>query len=131
MHVLGYIFHHNDEKITQKQLSEDFNVKHSTMAGILNRLKEKELIEIVVDEENRKYKNITLTKKAYDIQEQMDAHRNQTEAILMEGFSTEEEKAFRTYLDRIYYNLVNHSDIALEDMERLNKRFKKEKGDLK
>ena len=41
MNVLCYMEHHTGRNVTQKQLSEAFNVKHSTMAGILQRMVEK------------------------------------------------------------------------------------------
>ena len=41
MNVLCYMEHHAERNVTQKQLSEAFNVKHSTMAGILQRMVEK------------------------------------------------------------------------------------------
>ena len=46
MNVLCYMEHHTERNVTQKQLSEAFNVKHSTMAGILQRMVEKDLLEI-------------------------------------------------------------------------------------
>lgn len=120
MHVLLYLYH-SQSKVTQKQLSESFGVKHSTMAGILNRLKEKELIEIVVDEYNKKFKNIFLTNKAIEIKEILDRHRNETESILIEGFSQKEINALEGYLDRIYYNLINGTEISEKDIKCFNK----------
>ena len=50
--------HHTERNVTQKQLSEAFNVKHSTMAGILQRMVEKDLLEIRPNPDNKKFKNI-------------------------------------------------------------------------
>ena len=58
MHVLMYLLHHPDQKVTQKCLCQEFEVKHSTMSGILNRMKDKNLIDIKIDEDNKKFKNI-------------------------------------------------------------------------
>ena len=41
MHVLMYLLHHPDQKVTQKCLCQEFEVKHSTMSGILNRMEDK------------------------------------------------------------------------------------------
>lgn len=113
MHVLIYLEHHIGEKVTQKRLSEEFDVKHSTMAGILQRMQEKGLITITVDEDNKKYKNIVRTKKAENIQLKSNEHRDQTEAALLRGFSEEEKKALSNFLDRVYDNLK--SDDAIID----------------
>ncbi len=121
MHVLFYISHHAGEKVTQKQLAEHLKVKHSTMAGILNRLKEKELIDIRPDEENKKYKNITLTPKACDIQESLSEYRNMTEEVLVEGFTKDEISNLHNYLNRVYDNLLNNSPISENDIECFRK----------
>ncbi len=71
MQTLIYLFKDNGKKVTQKQLAEYFSVKHSTMSGILKRLQEKELIEICIDEENKKYKNIYTTTKAVELNEKI------------------------------------------------------------
>lgn len=81
MNVIIFLDVHRNEKVTQKMLAEAFNVKHSTMAGILHRLKEKELIEITVNPENKKYKNIITTPKAELIKEESIKNRNVTESV--------------------------------------------------
>ena len=129
MHVLLHLFHHRDSKITQKQLSECFEVKHSTMAGILNRLSEKELIEITVDNENKKYKNITLTGKALEKIELMLCQRNETEAILIDGFSKKEIEDLHGYLERLYNNLVKGTDISDKDIHGFNKELERRHND--
>lgn len=123
--VLSYMERHPDIKITQKHLCEQFNVKHSTMAGILQRMAEKNLITIVVDEKNKKYKNIYRTKQAELIQEEMERHRNYTEQVVLKGFTKEETETLHLYLDRVFHNLLN--DTNLDDYKGIKKNcFKKE-----
>lgn len=102
MHVLLHLHCNSGNKITQKDLANHFEVKHSTMAGILSRLSEKNLIEITVDEENKKFKNITLTNKAMEKIELMTSQRDETESILLKGFSSDETTRLRAYLERLY-----------------------------
>lgn len=123
MHILIYLIKNNDEKITQKKLADHFGVKHSTMSGILNRLKEKDLIEVRVDEENKKYKNIYPASKAILLDEQMDLHRNETESLLLRGFTKEEAEQLGSYLDRLYNNLLQGSEISDKDIECFNKEI--------
>lgn len=129
MHVLLHLFHCKGDKITQKMLSEHLEVKHSTMSGILNRLKEKELIEINVDNENKKYKNITLTEKALEKIEFMSCQRNETEAILLNGFSQNEIEQLYGYFERLYNNLVNGTEVSEEDMNCFNKKLERRHDD--
>lgn len=112
LQVLVYLEHHEHEKVTQKKLTEEFKVKHSTMAGILQRMSEKELILISVDEENKKFKNIVRTEKAEKIRQLMDENRLKTEGILLKGFSEEEKDTLSYLLDKVYDNLRNDSDLT-------------------
>ena len=122
MHILAFIIHNKNNKITQKLLAEHFGVKHSTMSGILSRLKEKELIEILVDEDNKKYRNIYPTPKAFQLDKRMLSQRDETESIIMSGFTAKEIEEFCSYLDRLYDNLVSYSEFTNQDMERLKHR---------
>lgn len=122
MHVLIYLFQHKSERITQKILSENIGVKHSTMAGILNRLKEKELINIVTFQDNRRSKDITLTQKSLEKMERMGKHRNETESILLAGFEKDEIEQFKIYLDRVYNNLINGTELSQKDIEGFNNK---------
>ena len=107
MQVLIYLEQHEDEKVTQKMLSEEFKVKHSTMAGILQRMLERELITITVDEYNKKYKNITKTEKANKIRTEMKKYRDYTESVVLKDFSEKEKELLSNLLDRVYDNLKN------------------------
>lgn len=122
MHILAYLIHNKQNKITQKLLAEEFDVKHSTMSGILSRLKEKELIEIKVDEENKKYRLIFPTSKAFLLDKRMILHRDETEAIFLRGFTDKEKMILSTYLDRLYDNLVSYSDFTEQDIECLKQK---------
>lgn len=129
MHVLLHLFHHRDSKITQKSLAEYIEVKHSTMSGILNRLKEKDLIEITVDQDNKKYKNITLTEKALEKIELVEYQKNETEAILLKGFSEDEIENLRVYLDRLYNNLAYDTHISDKDMHCFDNKLERRHND--
>ena len=123
MHILLYLIKNHGEKMNQKKLSEQFGVKHSTMSGILARLKEKGFIEICVDEDNKKYKNIYPTAKAMLLDEQMALHRNETESLLQKGFSKEEIQQLGNYLDRLYHNLLSGSEISDKEIHCFNRKI--------
>lgn len=107
MQVLRFLATCQNEKVTQKRLACEFNVKHSTMAGILQRMLEKELIYIEVDQENKKCKNIYITDKALKFKEELIERIKSTENILIEDFNEEEVKTIHKLLDKIHNNLVN------------------------
>lgn len=117
MHVLIYLEQHEGEKVTQKILSEEFKVKHSTMSGILQRMVEKELIVITVDEDNKKYKNITKTKKADKIRTEIKKYRDYTESVVLKDFSTKEIEILSKLLERVYDNLKNDCPLTYENKD--------------
>lgn len=107
MQVLRFLENNENEKVTQKLLAAEFNVKHSTMAGILQRMLEKELIDIKVDQNNKKCKNIYRTEKALMIKEEIEKRIRSTENILVSDFEEEEVETVHKLLDKIYYNLIS------------------------
>ncbi len=123
MNVLFYLEHHYGEKITQKKLSEVFNVKHSTMAGIMQRMVEKGLISITPDQQNKKFKNITLTEKSQEVHESAWAFKNYTEAVITKGFSEDEKKDFERMLQMVFHNLLEDSSMTQEDKDIIERRF--------
>ena len=67
MRVLRFIEDNPKMKITQKDISNELDIQHSTTIGLLKRMQEKGLVRVVVDEDNRRCRNIFLTEKAEDI----------------------------------------------------------------
>lgn len=109
MQVLRFLENCESQKVTQKQLANEFNVKHSTMAGILQRMLEKELIYVVIDQDNKKCKNIYRTEKALDIKEQVDERIKSTENILIKDFDENEIEIIHNLLNKIHNNLLNEN----------------------
>lgn len=107
--VLRYLEKCENEKVTQKRLANEFNVKHSTMAGILQRMLEKDLIRIEVDQDNKKFKNIYLTKNALEIKEQIEHRIKFTESVLIKDIEKNEVELIHKLLDKIHENLINEN----------------------
>ena len=94
-----------EKKITQKDISEALHIKHPTTIGLLKRLEEKEMLSVVVDPENRKYRNIALTEKGITFIENDRVRRRNTDEYMVEGMTKEEIKILRSLLDRVYDNM--------------------------
>lgn len=67
MRVLRFLEDNPNTKITQKDISKELDIQHSTTIGLLKRMQEKGLVTVVVDEDNRRCRNIFLTSKAEEI----------------------------------------------------------------
>ena len=123
MNVLCYMEHHTERNVTQKQLSEAFNVKHSTMAGILQRMVEKDLLEIRPNPDNKKFKNIFLTEKAKSLQDKASAYREYTESVIIKDFTPDEKEYFEKTLFKVFHNLLNDSSLSPEEKDLIERRF--------
>ena len=108
MMVVYYLWEHRDKKVTQKDISEALRIKHPTTIGLLKRLEDKEMLKVVVDPENRKYRNINLTAKSYEYIEADKLRKHNTDEYMVEGMTEDEIRMLRDLLDRVYDNMKNH-----------------------
>lgn len=81
-----------------KDLEQFFDVKHSTVSGILQRMEAAGFVTLEESSADRRCKAIRLTQKALDAKDQTDAHIQQTEARLTARMSEAEIQEFRRLL---------------------------------
>ncbi len=105
MILIFYLWENRDRKITQKDITEAMHIKHPTTIGLLKRLEEKEMLKVVVDPDNRKYRNIALTDKGVNFVEKDRNRKRHTEEDMVKGMSSEEVKQLRDLLDKVYDNM--------------------------
>lgn len=105
MRVLRFIEDNSKMKITQKDISNELDIQHSTTIGLLKRMQEKGLVRVVVDEDNRRCRNIFLTKKAEDIRYEMERGREIMESRVVKSFTDEEKETFYRLLNKAIDNL--------------------------
>ena len=103
--VLSYLWSNVDKKNTQKDISEALHIKHPTTIGLLKRLEEKDMLKIVVDPDNRKYRNIALTEKGFELMEANKRRRRESDKTLTIGMSDKEITELRRLLDKVYDNM--------------------------
>ena len=105
MRVLRFIEDNPKMKITHKDISNELDIQHSTTIGLLKRMQEKGLVRVVVDEDNRRCRNIFLTKKAEDIRYEMERGREIMESRVVKSFTDEEKETFYRLLNKAIDNL--------------------------
>ena len=62
--VIGYLKHHPEQDICQKDIEINLGLTHPTVSSILSRMEEKNMIETRNMASDRRYKYIDLTEKA-------------------------------------------------------------------
>ena len=100
--VLDYLCSNRKGKVTQKDISDALQLKHSTVIGILKRLEAKGMVQCIVDAENKRYRNVFLTKKAVDSLEEMYRRREEMEKRLVSELTKEEETELRRLLGKVF-----------------------------
>ena len=105
MRVLRFLEDNPNTKITQKDISKELDIQHSTTIGLLKRMQEKGLVTVVVDEDNRRCRNIFLTSKAEEISCEMERGRTIMENRVVASFTEEEKDIFYRLLNKAIDNL--------------------------
>lgn len=105
MRVLRFLEDNPNTKITQKDISKELDIQHSTTIGLLKRMQEKGLVTVVVDEDNRRCRNIFLTSKAKEISCEMERGRTIMENRVVASFTEEEKEIFYRLLNKAIDNL--------------------------
>ena len=106
MMVMLILWERRDQRVTQKDISEALHIKHPTTIGLLKRLEEKEMVKIVVDPDNRKYRNIAITDKGEAFIEKNKERRHKMNAVLTDGMSEQDVEKLRTLLDHVIDNMA-------------------------
>ena len=105
MRVLRFLEDNPNTKITQKDISKELDIQHSTTIGLLKRMQEKGLVTVVVDEDNRRCRNIFLTSKAEEISCEMERGRTIMENRVVASFTEEEKEIIYRLLNKAIDNL--------------------------
>ena len=84
-----------------KELEKDFGVSQPTMAGILNRLVQKDLVEVLSDSEDKRIRKAHLTQKGADKCKEGYKHMNSAEEQLLKSLTNNEKKEFNRLLLKV------------------------------
>ena len=91
--------------IYAKDLEDFFDIKHSTVSGILQRMEAAGYVEFLPSPDDKRCKSIHLTDKALETHAQMEAHLLQTNDRLVANMSPEEVELFLRLLQTAAENM--------------------------
>ena len=84
-----------------KELEKDFGVSQPTMVGILNRLVQKDFVEVLTDSEDKRIRKAHLTQKGADKCKEGYKHMNSAEEQLLKSLTDDEKKEFNRLLLKV------------------------------
>lgn len=86
---------------TFKELEKSFGVSQPTMVGLLNRLEQKDLVEILNDPDDKRIRRAHLTRKGSDKCKEGYKHMKAAEELLLRSLNAEEQAEFLRLLIKI------------------------------
>lgn len=108
--VLRYLIEHQSGEITQKDLEEYLNLKHSTVSGILKRMEKKGLLEVFVNPRDRRSRIIIPTTKAQEAFMVIQSHMDSMNQKITRGFTESEKKVLGQLLERVIQNISSDAN---------------------
>ncbi len=104
--AIRYILKNYREKpLSAANLMEYLQLSQSTVAGIIQRLEQKELIERTVSETDARKSMIMPTAKGLELEESLNQSAVETEALLLDGMTKEEQELFNRLLQKALDNM--------------------------
>lgn len=103
--IIVYLCHHQNEDVFQKDIEKAFGVTRSTASKVLSLMEKKDLIQRLSVPSDARLKRLTLTERSRELSRQMGAESDALDKRLLRGFTPEEEKQLRSYLERMLDNL--------------------------
>lgn len=103
--IIAYIADNSDRDIYQKDLEEKFSTTRSTISKVIKLMEKKGLIERESVSNDARLKKLVLTPKALALHRQITEDIENTEKILLNGFTQEEVDRTLSYIKRMKENM--------------------------
>lgn len=103
--ILIYLKKQGEKEIYQKDIELEFRVSRATASNMLQLMERKGLITRETASCDARQKKLMLTPEARKLLDRAEQDIYEMEARIQEGFSEEEKKKLREYLDRIMKNI--------------------------
>lgn len=88
-----------------RDIEEEFDLRSSTVTGIVSDLEKEGLIKRIADEKDGRLKKLIITDKAESIIDALQEEIEETERLLLTGISTEEKTIFLDIARRMLKNI--------------------------
>ena len=107
LRCLEYIHESPKDKVPLKEIEAHFHISQPTLAGIISRLCQKELIMTETSEINPRAKTASLTSAGKELFLSFDERRDTMESFLLASLTDEEKELFYELLKKVNNGLKN------------------------
>lgn len=98
---------YKEDGLSQSILAREMVVTPATASSMVKRLEKGGYLIRKRDAEDERVSNIYLTEKGREVSSQLEDMQNKMEQMIFAGFSDEEKKTMRSFLERIMTNMGN------------------------
>ncbi len=109
MEVIFFLLERQGQQTTQKDIEEYFNLKHSSVVGLLQRMRAKGLVEMKINPRDHRSRNVFLLDKAFEILNEMRRTREEMERHIA-NYLTEEQIGQLTGLLAVFYSAIRNKE---------------------
>lgn len=104
--TIGFLYHHSDRDVYQKDLETEFAVSRATASNMLAVMERKGLIKREPVVHDARLKKLVLTEQATQMHRQIQLDIMETERLLTNGLSEDDKRQLHRYIDVMIQNLV-------------------------
>lgn len=103
--AVRYILRHHAKELTAADVMAALHLSQSTVAGIIRRLEDKELIVRSAAPEDARKSLIRPTQKGLELEEELRMAAARTQEILLQGMTPQEQQEFDRLLQKALENI--------------------------
>lgn len=103
--ILGYLFHHRDGPVYQRDLEKEFRISRATATNTLQVMERDSLVVRRAQDRDGRLKRIQMTEEAYQNHRQIEAHMDMVDERMLGGLSEGEVRELRRLLKVVQRNL--------------------------
>ena len=103
--VLLFLYAHENNQSTQKEIEEFLDISHPAVVGIVSRMEQNHHVITWMDQDNRRNKIVRLTPEAQSLGETMNQMRQAWEDKMLQDFSSEDAEQLKQWLWKVNQNL--------------------------
>lgn len=104
--IMNYLLKNQNKKVFQQAICDTFNLRRSTVSGILTTMEKNDIIRRKVDTEDPRKNEVKLTKIFINNTKRVSNELVKMESILEQNFTQEEKKELIRLLQKLEGNLI-------------------------
>lgn len=104
--IMNYLLKNQDKKVFQQDICDTFNIRRSTVSGILKTMEKNKIIVRVTCSDDPRKKELQLTNKFIRNTNKIKQEFKMVDSILEEGFTKEEKEQLVYLLRKLEGNLI-------------------------